>query len=85
MTNAEVTRDIADRRKVHLRWDPVEGADGYEIFYGIHADSLNITCKVFKTNEITLCNLNTGNTYFFVITAFNTCGSSEAGRIYSIL
>lgn len=85
VTDAEVTRDIADRRKVHLRWDPVEGADGYEIFYGIHADSLNITCRVFKTSEITLYNLNSGNTYFFVITAFNTCGLSEAGRIYSIL
>lgn len=78
IARAEAERDTDDRRKVHLSWEVAKNAQGYDIRYGIHKDSLNITVRVWGQTDTVLYNLNTKNEYFYEITAFNASGRGNA-------
>lgn len=70
-----------DRREAHLSWDAVEGAQGYNIRWGIAPDKLYSSWLLYARDlgdspEFTLPSLSCDQSYYFVIESFNTGGLS---------
>jgi len=60
-----------------LSWEPVKGAQGYNIRWGIAPDKLYTSWLVYGENELYLRSLTVGQDYFFAIEAFNENGVSS--------
>ena len=79
---AKAVNVVADRNKddqccVHITWDKAEGADGYNVKWGIAADKLYHSTLVYGANELQLNALNDGVPYFVQVDAFNGSGITE--------
>ncbi|MDR0559767.1 MAG: family 43 glycosylhydrolase [Prevotellaceae bacterium] len=72
-----VERDAADRRTVHLKWDALPEATGYNIRFGTRADKLYHNYIVYRTGKLSIHSLNAGKDYFFSIDAFNEGGITK--------
>ncbi|QYA24175.1 family 43 glycosylhydrolase [Gramella sp. MT6] len=66
-----------DRRDASLEWEPVKGAQGYNIRWGIAPDKLYQAWLVYDVNEHFMRNLDRDTEYYFSIEAFNENGISE--------
>lgn len=66
-----------DRRNADLSWDPVPGATGYVIYWGIKADRLNLSALMYDDPNYELRALNTDQGYYYQVEAFNENGISE--------
>jgi len=66
-----------DRRDAQLTWQKQDGTQGYNVYWGIAPDKLYNSWMVYENNALELKNLNTDQTYFFAIEAFNENGISE--------
>jgi len=66
-----------DRRDVLLSWNPVKGAQGYNIRWGIAPDKLYHSWQVYNVNEHFMRCLDRDRHYYFSIEAFNENGISE--------
>ncbi|MBR9846662.1 MAG: family 43 glycosylhydrolase [Algicola sp.] len=73
-----------DRRDASFSWDPVEGAQGYNIRWGIAADKLYQSWLVYDKNEHFMRCLDRDTPYYFTIEAFNANGISEKSDILFI-
>jgi xylan 1,4-beta-xylosidase len=75
-------RRDSDPRNVFISWEPVKGAIGYNILWGIKPDKLYQTYQRFSDEEIPLeiRALNVGQDYFFAIEAFNESGVSVTSK-----
>ena len=73
-----------DRRNVSLLWQPVKGAQGYNIYWGISPDKLYLSWLVYDKNEHFMRCLNVNPEYYFSIEAFNQNGISEKSKIIKI-
>lgn len=67
-------RDSTDRRKVMLKWKPIDNATGYAIHYGIAPDKLYHQYLVYDNTEITIRSLQSSQSYYFTIDSFNEGG-----------
>jgi xylan 1,4-beta-xylosidase len=67
-----IVRDPEDRRNVTLLWQPVEGADGYIIRYGIKPDKLYNNYMVYDAHTLTMYSLNRDEEYYFKVEAFDS-------------
>lgn len=69
-----------DRKSVTLSWTPVDGAQGYNIYWGIAPGKLYSTWMLYskdlKDTEFCLPSLNADQDYCFAIESFNTAGVS---------
>lgn len=74
--NFKVARDKRDPRNAMLTWTPVEGAYGYNIYYGIAPDKLYHCITVNGSTQYDLRALDLGTNYFFAIEALAETGSS---------
>ena len=72
VSGVKVVRNPEDRREASLLWDPVPGADGYIIRYGIAPDKLYNSCIVYDANFFRLHSLNTEPEYFFEVESFDS-------------
>jgi xylan 1,4-beta-xylosidase len=80
--NLRVTRQ-ADRRVVHLNWEEVPDADGYQVQYGISKEHLYLNHMVYNKNELIIRSLNGNSEYIFQVTAFNENGfSGSSNQVY---
>jgi xylan 1,4-beta-xylosidase len=70
--NVFVIRDPEDRRDATLTWQPVEGADGYVVRYGIEPDKLYNNYMVYDAYTITIHSLNKDPEYYFKVEAFDS-------------
>ncbi|UJH66367.1 family 43 glycosylhydrolase [Allomuricauda sp. SCSIO 65647] len=70
-----------DRRNVDLTWKPVEGAKGYVVYWGIHADKLNLSALLYDEPNYELRALNTDQKYYYQVEAFNENGISKRSEI----
>ena len=61
---------------ISLAWDANTEPDiaGYRIYYGSSSGNYTVTVDVGNTTVATLANLQTDQTYFFVVTAYDTAG-----------
>ncbi|MCR4824639.1 MAG: family 43 glycosylhydrolase, partial [Bacteroidales bacterium] len=68
----KVVRNPEDRREASLLWDPVPGADGYIVRYGIEPGKLYNSYIVYDRNDLRLHSLNTASDYFFEVESFDS-------------
>jgi hypothetical protein len=71
VTNVKIVRNPEDRREATLLWQPVKGAEGYIIRYGIEPKKLYNSYMVYDANTITICSLNKNPEYYFEVEAFD--------------
>ena len=65
-----------DRRDVTVRWEPVKGAQGYNVLWGIAPDKLYSSWMVYGGNELEMKSLTIDQDYYFAVEAFNENGVS---------
>jgi xylan 1,4-beta-xylosidase len=70
--NVMVARDIEDPRDATITWQPVEGADGYVVRYGVEPGKLYNNYMVYDKYSITIHSLNRDKKYFFGVEAFDS-------------
>lgn len=70
-----------DRRNADLIWNKVKGATGYVVYWGISKDRLNLSAHMYDTPYYELRALNTEQSYYFQVEAFNGNGISEKSEI----
>ncbi|MCF1421709.1 family 43 glycosylhydrolase [Mangrovimonas futianensis] len=70
-----------DRRDATLKWNAVNGAQGYNIRWGIAPDKLYQSWLVYDTNEHFMRCLDRDTPYYFTIEAFNENGISDKSEI----
>jgi Fibronectin type III domain/FG-GAP-like repeat len=65
---------------VNLAWNPSPspGIAGYYLYYGTSSGSYPQVINVGNTTVATVPNLGPGQTYYFVVTAYNTAGLQSA-------
>ena len=68
----KVVRNPEDLREATLLWDPVPGADGYIIRYGLNKKKLYNSYIVYDTNFFKLHSLNTESKYVFRVESFDS-------------
>ncbi|NJW54094.1 family 43 glycosylhydrolase [Salinimicrobium oceani] len=73
-----------DRRDASFKWEPVKGAQGYNIRWGIAPDKLYQSWLVYDVNEHFMRNLDRDTRYYFTIEAFNENGISERTKILEV-
>ncbi|SOC78769.1 F5/8 type C domain-containing protein [Salinimicrobium sediminis] len=73
-----------DRRDAAFKWEPVKGAQGYNIRWGIAPDKLYQSWLIYGENEHFMRNLDRGTKYYFNIEAFNQNGISERTEIQEV-
>lgn len=78
-----VSAVFSDPMTAQLRWDPVDGAVGYEVQYGISPDKLYSSYLVYEKPEVLLTTLNVNQEYYVRIDSFNENGVTE-GTVQSI-
>ncbi len=69
--NVTVVRDPKDTRNAKLLWQPVDGADGYIVRYGIEPDKLYNDFLVYDDNALSIHSLNRDEKYYFEVEAFD--------------
>ena len=65
-------RDQVDRRQADVLWQPVDGADGYVIRYGIEPNKLYQSEMVYGKNALHVDSLNVDPEYYFEVEAFSS-------------
>ncbi|WP_082316511.1 family 43 glycosylhydrolase [Mangrovimonas sp. ST2L15] len=70
-----------DRRDATFKWNAVNGAQGYNIRWGIAPDKLYQSWLVYDTNEHFMRCLDRDTPYYFTIEAFNENGISDKSEI----
>ncbi|GAB4512979.1 MAG: family 43 glycosylhydrolase [Allomuricauda sp.] len=78
--NFKVVRQ-KDRRDAYLAWDKDDGAQGYVIYWGITKDKLNLSALMYDHPNYELRALNTDQSYYMQVEAFNENGISEKSEI----
>jgi hypothetical protein len=71
-----VLRTEKDKRSAYIKWSPVDGAYGYNIYFGTAPDKLYTSIMVLGNNEYWLKTMDRTKTYYFAIEAFNESGLS---------
>ena len=66
-----------DKRDAVIKWDSVKESQGYNILWGIAPDKLYSSWLVYDQNKLELKSLNTDQSYYVSIEAFNENGISE--------
>lgn len=74
--NFRVNR-FSDRRDAKITWDKVEGAQGYNVLWGLSPDKMYSNWMVYGDNELLLKALNADQDYYFTIESFNENGVSD--------
>ena len=69
--NVKVVRSQEDRRNATLLWEPVKGAAGYVVRYGIDRGKLYNNYMVYDANTLTIHSLNKNPEYYFEVEAFD--------------
>jgi len=70
-----------DRRDAILRWGAVKNAQGYNVLWGLAPDKLYHSWLVYEADSLELKSLNTDQTYYFALEAFNENGVSQKSGI----
>ncbi len=65
-------RNPEDRREANIVWEPVPGADGYIVRYGIEKKKLYNSYIVYDATTLYMHSLNTAPEYFFEVEAFDS-------------
>jgi len=78
-----VDRD-EDRRDAKISWNAQKNAAGYNILWGIAPNKLYSSWLVYDADSLELKSLNTDQSYYFAIEAFNENGVSSKSKIIKV-
>jgi hypothetical protein len=76
-----VLRTEKDKRSAWLKWNQVDDAYAYNIFYGIDPGKLYNSIMIYNSNEYWLKTMDKDQPYFFAIEAINENGISERSPV----
>lgn len=76
-----VLRTEKDKRSAWLKWNLVEDAIAYNIYYGVDPDKLYNSIMVYNSNEYWLKSMDKDQPYFFTIEAINENGVGERNPV----
>ncbi|MBN3582447.1 discoidin domain-containing protein [Algoriphagus aestuarii] len=79
-----VLRTEKDKRSAFLKWQPVDNAYAYNIYYGTAPDKLYTSIMVLGNNEYWLKTMDRMKDYYFTIEAINENGVSEKVEILKV-
>ncbi len=86
----------SDARNARVAWQPVKGAVGYNVRWGIRPDRLTLTYQIFAEDDdkefggrqhghsLDLRALNIGVGYYIAIEAFNETGVSKLSKVIKL-
>lgn len=72
-----VLRTEKDKRSAYIKWQPVNDAYAYNIYYGTAPDKMYNCIMVHSNNEYWMKAMDTQKTYYYTIQAINENGVSE--------
>ncbi len=75
-----VLRTEKDKRSAFIKWQPVDDAFAYNIFYGTQPDKLYTSIMVHANNEYWLKTMDSQKPYYFAIEAINENGVSQRSK-----
>jgi hypothetical protein len=82
--NVKLSRSADDGCVVKLNWEKAPDAVGYNIRYGIAKDKLYQNYQVFGVDSLTIRSLNSHQTYYFTVDAFNENGITKGHDILEL-
>ena len=77
MGNLIVLRTEKDKRSAYIKWQPVDNAVAYNLYYGTAPDKLYSCIMIYDFNEYWFKAMDRNKTYYFSIEAINENGVSE--------
>ena len=72
-----VLRTPKDKRSAWIKWNPVNNAFAYNVYYGTHPEKLYNCVMVLSKNELWLKTLDKEKAYYFTIESINENGVSQ--------
>lgn len=79
-----VLRTEKDKRSAYIKWQPVDNAFAYNIYYGTAPDKLYNCVMVHDFNEYWFKAMDSQKTYYFTIEAINENGVSDQFKIVTV-
>jgi hypothetical protein len=79
--NLIVLRTEKDKRSAYIKWQPVDNAFAYNLYYGTAPDKLYSCIMIHDYNEYWFKAMDSQKTYYFSIEAINENGVSEKFKI----
>jgi xylan 1,4-beta-xylosidase len=79
--NLVVLRTEKDKRSAYIKWQPVDNAFAYNLYYGTAPDKLYSCIMIHDFNEYWFKAMDKEKTYFFTIEAINENGMSERAKM----
>jgi Beta-xylosidase len=76
VSNCSVVRS-SDCKSAFLKWDPVKGAQGYDVKWGIAPDKLYSSWLIYDDCQAELRCLSSDERYYFTVESFNSNGISK--------
>jgi xylan 1,4-beta-xylosidase len=70
-TGVAASRSRNDPRSATVSWNPVSGAVGYLVRYGVLPNKLYDSRQVYDATSVTLNSLDVGTDYYFTVDSFN--------------
>ena len=71
-----VLRTEKDKRSAFIKWNPVDNAFAYNIYYGTAPGKLYTSIMVHSNNEYWLKTMDSQKAYYFTIESINENGTS---------
>ncbi|HLK28263.1 MAG TPA: discoidin domain-containing protein [Puia sp.] len=79
-----VLRTEKDKRSAYIKWQPVDNAFAYNLYYGTAPDKLYSCIMVYDFNDYWLKTMDSKKTYYFSIEAINENGVSARTEIKKV-
>jgi hypothetical protein len=79
-----VLRTEKDKRSAYIKWNPVDNAFAYNIYYGTAPDKMYSCIMVHDFNEYWFKTMDSKKTYYFTIEAINENGVSEKMKTITV-
>jgi xylan 1,4-beta-xylosidase len=79
-----VLRTEKDKRNAWIKWQPVNNAYGYNIYFGTAPDKLYNSILVYDANELWFKVMDLEKTYYFAIESFNENGISARSAVIRV-
>jgi xylan 1,4-beta-xylosidase len=79
-----VLRTEKDKRSAFLKWQPVDNAFAYHIYYGTHPEKMYNSIMVHSNNEYWMKAMDGLKTYYYAIEAINENGTSARSPVIKV-
>ena len=79
-----VLRTEKDKRSAYIKWNPVDNAFAYNLYWGTAPDKMYNCIMIYDFNEYWFKAMDSQKTYYFTIEAINENGVSEKHKIIEV-